>query len=81
VNRSAGGTHEAGASFSWTPIQLFCCSGRPPTVHGMDFLLPRNCAHIVNAALRPQLDELSWKARHRPPIICTPLELQGSDAP
>jgi len=51
------------------------------TVHGMDFLLTWNCAHIANAAIRPQLDELSWKSGYRPPIICTPLELQGSDAP
>jgi predicted nucleic acid-binding protein len=50
------------------------------TVHGMDFLLTWNCTHIANAAIRPQLDELSWRAGYRPPTICTPLELQGSDA-
>ena len=45
------------------------------TVHGMDFLLTWNCAHIANAAIRPRIDELCWKAGHRPPVICTPLEL------
>ncbi|HEU0074440.1 MAG TPA: type II toxin-antitoxin system VapC family toxin [Dehalococcoidia bacterium] len=44
-------------------------------VHGMDFLLTWNCTHIANAALRPQLEELCWRAGFRPPIICTPLEL------
>jgi predicted nucleic acid-binding protein len=49
------------------------------TVHGMDFLLTWNCAHIANAAIRPRLDELCWKAGYRPSVICTPLELTESD--
>jgi predicted nucleic acid-binding protein len=49
------------------------------TVHGMDFLLTWNCTHIANAAIRPQIDELCWKAGYRPPVICTPLELMEID--
>ncbi len=44
-------------------------------VHGMDFLLTWNCTHIANAALRPRIESLCWNAGHRPPVICTPLEL------
>ena len=50
-------------------------------VHGMDFLLTWNCTHIANAVIRPQLEVLCWRAGHRPPVICTPLELLGEDAP
>jgi predicted nucleic acid-binding protein len=44
-------------------------------VHGMDFLLTWNCTHIANATLRPRIEKLCWNAGHRPPVICTPLEL------
>jgi hypothetical protein len=44
-------------------------------VHGMDFLVTWNCTHIANAIIRPQLEVLCWRAGHRPPVICTPLEL------
>jgi hypothetical protein len=44
-------------------------------VHGIDFLLTWNCTHIANAVIRPKLETLCWRAGHRPPVICTPLEL------
>lgn len=50
-------------------------------VHGMDFLLTWNCTHIANAVIRPQLELLCWRAGHRPPVICTPLELSEEDEP
>jgi predicted nucleic acid-binding protein len=50
-------------------------------VHGMDFLLTWNCTHIANAERRPQIETLCWKAGHRPPIICTPLELLSEESP
>jgi hypothetical protein len=49
-------------------------------VHGMDFLLTWNCTHIANAERRPQIETLCWKAGHRPPIICTPLELLSEES-
>ncbi|MBN1608545.1 MAG: type II toxin-antitoxin system VapC family toxin [Polyangiaceae bacterium] len=48
-------------------------------VHGMDFLVTWNCAHIANAVIRPQLEVLCWRAGYRPPVICTPLELADED--
>jgi predicted nucleic acid-binding protein len=50
-------------------------------VHGMDFLVTWNCTHIANAVIRPQLEILCWRAGHRPPVICTPLELLEEEAP
>jgi predicted nucleic acid-binding protein len=50
-------------------------------VHGVDFLLTWNCTHIANAALRPRIEALCWEAGHRPPIICTPLELLEEISP
>jgi predicted nucleic acid-binding protein len=50
-------------------------------VHGMDFLVTWNCTHIANAVIRPQLEVLCWRAGHRPPVICTPLELVEEEAP
>ena len=44
-------------------------------VHGMDFLLTWNCAHIANAATRARIEDLCRAAGFEPPIICTPLEL------
>jgi hypothetical protein len=49
-------------------------------LHGMDFLVTWNCTHIANAVIRPQLEVLCWRAGHRPPVICTPLELVEEEA-
>jgi hypothetical protein len=45
------------------------------TVHGVDFLLIWNCAHIANAALRDQIELVCRDAGCEPPTICTPEEL------
>jgi hypothetical protein len=45
------------------------------TVHGIDFLVTWNCAHIANAVMRGRIEELCRAAGFEPPIICTPLEL------
>ena len=44
-------------------------------VHGMDFLLTWNCAHIANAATRATIEDICRAGGFEPPIICTPLEL------
>lgn len=45
------------------------------TVHGMDYLLTWNCAHIANARLRPMIESVCAAAGRVCPVICTPLEL------
>ncbi len=47
-------------------------------VHGMNFLLTWNCAHIANATTRGTIEEPCRTAGFEPPIICTPLELPMS---
>jgi hypothetical protein len=44
-------------------------------IHGMDFLLTWNCAHIANARIRAKLESLCRLRALRPPTICTPEEL------
>ena len=48
------------------------------TVHGMDYLLTWNCAHIANAALRPRIERINESLGYETPIICTPQELMES---
>ena len=45
------------------------------TVHGMDFLLTWNCAHIANAIMRPRIESVCEANGFRAPVICTPEEL------
>lgn len=45
------------------------------TVHGMDYLLTWNCAHIANARLRHVIESICADAGGVCPVICTPLEL------
>lgn len=45
------------------------------TVHGMNFLLTWNCAHIANAVMRESIEEVCRRHGYRPPVICTPEEL------
>lgn len=47
-------------------------------VHGIDYLLTWNCAHIANASLRPRIEALCRAFGHEPPTICTPQELLES---
>ena len=46
-------------------------------VHGMDFLLTWNCAHIANAAMVRALGSICREYACECPVICTPEELLG----
>jgi len=46
-------------------------------VHGIEYLLTWNFAHIANAALRHRIERECRNAGFEPPIICTPDELLG----
>jgi hypothetical protein len=46
------------------------------STHGVDFLVTWNCTHIANAAVREKIEAVCRAAGFRPPVICTPLELQ-----
>ena len=49
------------------------------TVHGMDYLLTWNCAHIANAEMRPRIARLASSRGYTLPGLCTPEELMGGD--
>jgi hypothetical protein len=44
-------------------------------VHGMDYLLTWNCAHIANATMRTTIESIARSEGYEPPVICTPEEL------
>jgi predicted nucleic acid-binding protein len=44
-------------------------------VHGVEFLVTWNVAHIANAALRRRVEDVCRAQGHTPPILCTPDEL------
>jgi hypothetical protein len=44
-------------------------------VHGMDYLLTWNCAHIANALLRNRIEAVCHSKGYEVPVICTPEEL------
>jgi predicted nucleic acid-binding protein len=44
-------------------------------VHGIDFLLTWNCAHLANAEIADKLDRIILRHGFKPPRICTPEEL------
>jgi hypothetical protein len=46
-------------------------------VHGMDFLLTWNCAHIANAATVKAIASICREHGCECPVICTPEELLG----
>jgi len=48
-------------------------------VHGMDFLLTWNCAHIANARMRDAIEDVCRTSGFEPPVICTPEELTGDE--
>ena len=48
-------------------------------VHGMDFLLTWNCAHLANAILSQAIQNECIKIGFKCPIICTPEELMGEE--
>ncbi len=45
-------------------------------VHGMNYLLTWNCAHIANATLRKRVESICRTLGYDPPLICTPDELR-----
>ena len=47
-------------------------------VHGMDFLLTWNCAHMANAFLVKAVTDACRRQGLACPTICTPLELLGT---
>ncbi len=46
-------------------------------VHGMDFLMTWNCAHIANAFMSQTIQSICVKNGYNCPVICTPEELMG----
>ena len=46
-------------------------------VHGIEYLLTWNMAHILNAELRPRIEAVCRRAGFEPPVLCTPAELMG----
>ena len=48
-------------------------------VHGMDYLLTWNCAHIANAEISRGVRRVCEANGFTCPVICTPEELMGSD--
>lgn len=46
---------------------------------GIEFLLTWNFAHMANAAVRRQVEEICREEGYAPVIICTPQELLGED--
>lgn len=47
------------------------------TVHGLDFLMTWNCAHIANANIARKLANICRQYGYECPVICTPEELLG----
>lgn len=45
------------------------------TVHGMEYLLTWNCAHIANASMRTRIERICRDQGYDPPVLCTPEEL------
>lgn len=48
------------------------------TMHGMDYLLTWNCAHLANAEIIPKVRAVCENAGYVCPMICTPEELMGT---
>jgi hypothetical protein len=47
------------------------------TVHGMNFLLTWNCAHLANAEIFDAVEGVCAAEGYKCPVICTPTELLG----
>lgn len=44
-------------------------------VHGIEYLLTWNCAHIANAQMRAGIESVCRNLGYEPPVLCTPEEL------
>ena|SRR5688500_1485221 len=49
------------------------------TVHGVEYLLTWNMAHIANAELRSRIERVCRSSGFEPPVLCTPEELMGGE--
>jgi len=49
------------------------------SVHGVDYLVTWNCAHIANARMRRHLAAINSAMGFPLPVICTPEELLDDD--
>ena len=47
-------------------------------IHGLEFLMTWNCAHINNALMVGRIRTVCESAGFRCPVICTPEELMGA---
>jgi hypothetical protein len=48
-------------------------------VHGMEYLLTWNCAHIANVEFRNPIESVCRTHGYEPPAICTPEELLSQE--
>jgi predicted nucleic acid-binding protein len=48
-------------------------------VHGLEYLVTWNFAHIANAAMRGRIEAVCLDAGFEPPVICTPEELAAEE--
>jgi hypothetical protein len=55
---------------------LACAGG-----YALDYLLTWHCAPIANAERRRRLMAINAASGRQPPVICTPEELMGTEAP
>jgi hypothetical protein len=62
----------------YTPIPRPAIHIAIAAVHGMDFLLTSDRAHIANAAARGRIEQVVRRGGYLPPVLCTPEEL-GAD--
>ncbi len=46
-------------------------------IHGMQFLMTWNCAHIANAEISSVVEDICKNHCFECPVICTPEELMG----
>jgi hypothetical protein len=49
------------------------------TIHGVNYLLTWNCAHLANAETFSGVEAVCFSAGYKCPVICTPDELLGEE--
>jgi hypothetical protein len=49
--------------------------------HQVNYLLTWNCKHLANATMRGTIQSICRSVGLRPPVICTPEELQSDSTP
>jgi len=48
-------------------------------IHRVEYLLTWNYKHIANATMRESINQICRAAGYEPPVICTPVELGGTN--